>query len=93
MEVKNDLTEKGGVFYIEENGQRIATMTYVFAGPKRFIIDHTLVNPGQEGRGLGKQLVKAGVEFARQNGYKITPLCPYAKSVFDKTPEYQDTLF
>lgn len=93
MEVKNEFNEKRGVFFIEENGLRIATMTYTFAGPTKFIIDHTEVNPGNEGKGLGKLLVKAGVEFARANNYKIMPLCPYAKSVFDKTKEYQDVLF
>lgn len=93
MEVKNEFNDKKGTFYIEENGLRIATMTYVFSGPGKFIIDHTEVNPGNEGKGLGKLLVKAGVEFARNNGYKILPLCPYAKSVFDKTTEYKDVLY
>lgn len=93
MEVKNELNEKKGVFYIEENGNRIATMTYTFAGPDKFIIDHTEVNPGNEGKGLGKLLVKAGVDFAREHHYKIMPLCPYAKAVFDKTTEYKDVLF
>ena len=37
-------------------------------------------------------LAKA-VEFARQNNIKIMPLCPFAKSVFDKVAEYQDVLF
>lgn len=93
MEVKNEFTDKKGTFYVEDNGQRIAVMEYTFAGPGKFIIDHTVVNPGNEGKGLGKLLVKAGVEFARKNGYKIIPLCPYAKSVIDKTPEFQDVLF
>lgn len=92
MEVKNEMTERRGVFYIEDQGQRIATMTYRFTAPNRLTIDHTVVNPGNEGKGLGKQLVQAGVDFAREHGYKIEPLCPYAKSVFDKTPDYGDVL-
>ena len=32
------------------------------------------------------------IEFARNKAIKILPLCPFAKSVFDKTPEYQDLL-
>ncbi|HXV07404.1 MAG TPA: N-acetyltransferase [Burkholderiales bacterium] len=32
------------------------------------------------------------MEWARANGRKLMPLCPFAKSVFDKTPEYRDVL-
>ena len=93
MEIKQQDDGKKGLFYLEENGKQLATMTYVHAGDTRIIIDHTEVNPGNEGKGLGKLLVKAGVDFAREKHYKIMPLCPYAKSVFDKTPEYKDVLF
>jgi len=92
MEVQHTTNEKNGRFFLEEDGQEIAFMTYVFAGDDKFIIDHTVVNPDQEGKGLGKKLVKAGVEFAREKGYKIIPLCPYAKSVIEKTTEYHDIL-
>ncbi len=93
MELKSDYNEKNGTFYLEENGKRQAEMTYVFAGTGKIIIDHTEVFPGNEGKGLGKQLVKAAVDFARGNGLKILPVCPYAKSVMEKTPEYADVLF
>lgn len=92
MEVKHSHNETKGFFYIEENGKRLAIMTYVFAGDSKFIIDHTEVYPGSEGKGLGKLLVKTAVDFARGKNYKVLPLCPYAKKVFDKTPEYQDVL-
>lgn len=93
MEVKHENNSKNGTFFIEENAERIAFMTYVFAGNDKFIIDHTVVNPNHEGKGLGKQLVKAAVDFAREKGLKILPLCPYAKKVFEKVTDYQDVLF
>jgi uncharacterized protein len=93
MEVKQRSENNKGAFYIEDNGKEVATMTYVFAGENRFIIDHTVVDPAYEGKGLGKQLVKAGVEFARKNNYHVIPLCPYAKKVFERTAEYNDVLF
>ena len=92
MEVKTLITERKGFFYIEENGKRIAEMVFSFAGDTKFIIEHTEVDPSCEGRGLGKILVKKAVDFAREKNYKIIPLCPYAKKVFDKTPEYGDVL-
>jgi len=93
MEVKHSNAERNGVFYIEENGVRQAEMTYVWANTDKFIIDHTEVFPGNEGKGLGKILVQAAVDYARANNFKIMPLCPFAKKVFDKTPEYADVRF
>lgn len=93
MELKHNFNEKNGRFWIEEDGKELAEMTYVFAGETKFIIEHTEVFSGNEGKGLGKQLVKAAVDFAREKGFKILPLCPYAKAVFEKTPDYSDVLF
>ena len=44
------------------------------------------------GKGIGAKLVRAAVEWARQENVKLMPLCPYAKSVFGKTPDYSDVL-
>ncbi len=93
MEIKHLINDKNGSFFIEENGNQIAVMTIVFAGETKFIIDHTEVQPGNEGKGLGKLLLNAVVNYAREKSYKILPLCPFAKSVFDKTTNYNDVLF
>jgi uncharacterized protein len=92
MDVKQkDNTEKG-MFYIEQDGKLVAEMTYVWAGTDRIIIDHTAVNEVLKGKGAGKQMVTKAVEFAREKGIKIIPLCPFAKSVFDKVTEFKDVL-
>lgn len=92
MEVKHQNTSSKGSFFIEETGKRLAEMTYSKAGDKLLIIDHTEVSEALKGKGAGKQLVHASVEFARQNNIKILPLCPFAKSVFEKVKEYSDVL-
>lgn len=89
--LQNDSLNKGS-FYIEQDAKVVARMTYTWAGTDRFIIDHTEVGPELKGKGAGKQLVTAAVEFARKKGVKIIPLCPFAKSVFDKVPEFHDVL-
>ncbi len=92
MEIKFDQTGNKGAFFIEENGKRLADMTFSKAGDTRIIIEHTEVNDVLRGKGVGKQLVSAAVDYARKNNLKILPLCSFAKSVFDKAEEFQDVL-
>jgi predicted GNAT family acetyltransferase len=82
-----------GSFYIEEAGTVLAEMTYSMAGTELMIIDHTEVSDALRGKNVGYQLVHTAVEYARTNHIKILPLCPFAKSVFDKKgAEFADTL-
>ena len=92
MDIQHSDDGKKGKFYIEQDGEQLAEMTYVWAGNK-FIIDHTEVSHRLAGKGIGKQLVQKAVEFARTKHIKIMPLCPFAKAVFDKTEAYNDVLF
>lgn len=90
--VKLEINDKNGYFYIEVNGKTEAKMTFVFAGSDKIIIDHTEVNEGNNGKGYGKIMVAKAVEFAREKNIKIIPLCPFAKSVINKTVDFQDIL-
>ncbi len=92
MEVQIKEIGSKGIFYIEENGEKLAEMTYSKAGETLIIIDHTEVSEKLKGLGAGKELVRAAVDFARERTIKIFPLCPFAKAVFDKKPEYGDVL-
>ena len=91
-EVALKINGNKGAFYIEVNGKQEAIMTFVFTGEDKIIIDHTEVNEGNNGKGFGKKMVIKAVEYAREKGIKIIPLCPFVKSVFDKVPEFSDVL-
>jgi len=92
MEIEHINNETKGFFRVVEDGKEAGRMTYSWAGEKKFIIDHTEVDAAFNGRGVGKKMVLAAVEYARKNELKIIPLCPFAKSVFDKTEEIRDVL-
>lgn len=92
MEVKRQDDGKKGAFAAMENEVQAGLMTYTWAGNDKFIIDHTEVNPDFSGQGVGKKMVMAAVEFAREKDLKIIPLCPFSKSVFDKEMEIRDVL-
>ncbi len=69
-----------------------AEMTYTRAGEHLIIIDHTSVPDALRGRGLGAILVHRAVEDARAAGKTIIPLCPFAKSQFDRHADWSDVL-
>ncbi|HLP22301.1 MAG TPA: GNAT family N-acetyltransferase [Chitinophagales bacterium] len=92
MQIQLEQEGNKGAFYVEENGKRLAEMTFSKAGENLIIIDHTEVSDALRGTGAGKKLVTTAVEYAREHKVKILPLCPFAKSVFDKTPEFADVL-
>ena len=93
MTVKHEIIDQKGAFFIDEEHERIAEMTYSIAGPDKFIIDHTEVDDRYRGQQLGLQLVKAAVEYARTEKKKVMPLCPFAKKMFDTHAEFQDVLW
>lgn len=90
--IKLDSNNQKGSFSYVVDGKTEAKMTFVFAGNDKLIIDHTEVNPGNNGKGYGKKLVESAVTFALEKNLKIIPLCPFAKSVFDKNPELRNVL-
>ncbi|WP_421896914.1 GNAT family N-acetyltransferase [Marinoscillum sp.] len=92
MEVKQEETGHKGSFYVEQEDQRLAEMTYSWAGNDRIIIDHTEVSDKLRGMGVGLRLVEQAVTFAREKGISIIPLCPFARSVFNKKSDWKDVL-
>lgn len=92
MEIQREEDGHRGTFFIEKDGERAALMTYVKAGKERMIIDHTEVGESVRGTGAGKQLVRAGVSYARGEGLRVVPLCPFAKAIIEKEEELQDVL-
>ncbi len=67
-----------------------AEMTYRKAADGTITIDHTGVPPDYEGRGIASRLVNKAIEDAREQGFKITPLCSYVVAQFRRHPEWAD---
>ena len=90
-EILHERAGTRGAFVIRREGEVLAQMTYTVGGAMA-IIDHTDVDERLRGTGAGARLVGAAVEWARAEKKEIMPLCPFAKSVFDKTPNFGDVL-
>lgn len=78
-------------FYVGEDEQNAqAVITFKQVDNNEIDIDHTGVADELGGQGLGKQLVEAVVNYARENNLKIIASCPFAKNVLEKNEDYQD---
>lgn len=92
MDMQRTENNNKGMFYVGDVNAPLAGMYYHMVSPKKMIIDHTEVSDELRGKNVGYQLVKASVDYARANNIKIVPVCPFAKSVFQKREELRDVL-
>lgn len=76
-------------FYAVLDGEE-AELTYTYTEDDVLDLDHTFVPPSQRGKGVADQLVKAGLEFAKSQDYKVIPSCPVVEAYVQRHPEYQD---
>ncbi|WP_319205358.1 GNAT family N-acetyltransferase [uncultured Ilyobacter sp.] len=90
MEVLHNENKK--MFYIEKDGLIIAELTYVYGGEGKIAINHTYVEPEYRGDGLAQKLAVESIKYARENNFKIIPVCSFAVTFFRKHEEYADVL-
>jgi predicted GNAT family acetyltransferase len=92
MDIKQKDNAVNGMFYVEQAGDVVALMSYTWIAPDRLSINHTEVDDVLKGTGAGKKMVSSAVDFAREKGIKIIPMCSFAKSVFEKVDAFKDVL-
>ena len=88
IDFTNNLTDKQ--FQAEVEGH-LAIIRYEPQGGT-LVMTHTEVPQELGGKGVGSQLVQAALDFARNEGLKVEPVCPFIKAYIDKHDEYQSLL-
>lgn len=60
--------------------------------PDGKVLDYksTFVPPELRGQNIANELVKAGLEYARKNGYKVIPSCSFVRAYIERHPEHND---
>ncbi len=72
-------------------GEVLAVAEYRLNG-KTIAFTHTEVPPAIEGCGVGATLVRAALEHAREQGYRVIPECPFVAQFIHRHAEYADLL-
>ena len=90
MEIQREEHGKRGAFFIDEEGEWIAEMTYLKSGDGEITIDHTEVDKKLRAENIAEDLVAATVAYARENGLKIKSTCSYATKVLKENADFQD---
>jgi len=63
---------------------------FTYPGPGIISANHTRVPEAMGGRGVAGALLNFMLDDARQNGFKIVPVCPYVRGQYAKHPEWAD---
>lgn len=94
MTYQNERNGNGGIISIHtENQQEIGRCTYTILPEESIlIISYVLVHKPFEGKGVGKFLVQSAIHFAKENNWKVSPHCSYARSVMKRMTNIEDIL-
>lgn len=81
-----------GAFFIEQNGQRVAELTYGRTSAALVNIDHTEVDSSLKGQGVARKLLDAAVRWARETNTQLSATCSYATAQFARDTSLRDVL-
>ena len=78
-------------FEIDLGNGSFAIAEYTLPAGK-IMFTHTEVPPEHEGKGIGSNLIRAGLAAARERGLKVIPICPFFAAYVRKHAAVQDLL-
>lgn len=90
--IHKDNKDINGYFRAVADKEILGTVTYKWIEDGVLEIDHAEVKAENEGEGIGQQLVKSVIDFAKKENIKIKPECPFAKAVIDKMQDIDDVI-
>ena len=87
-----DNGQHGEFFSVNDAGQRIAEISYVWSGEHKIIANHTWVDDSLRGQGVARKLLDVLVAFARKKNLKIIATCSYVVVMFKRDKSLADVV-
>lgn len=85
LEVRNNTSENRFEVTL---GDTIGQVAYYLEG-KSIVFVHTEVPREYGGQGIADKMADVALEYAKAEGLKVVPLCPFITSYIRRHPEYQ----
>lgn len=76
-------------FELDVNNDELAHLDYRRDGDT-LVYHHTFVPEAARGRGHAATIVRAGLDYARDNNFKVVPSCSYVAGFIDRNPEFSE---
>ena len=78
------LPERSRFEVAEPSGSAVLTYTL---GDDEVVLEHTVVPPELEGRGVGSVLVRAALSWAAQQHLAVVPQCTFVRGFLERHPD------
>lgn len=78
-------------FELEVDGHT-AFIEFIIDKDKVMYLTHTEVPNALGGKGVGKNIVEQALNYIKDNGYTLAPLCPFVAAYLKRNPEWKDIL-
>lgn len=82
MEIIHRNNANDGIFIAKDGEVEKGYIQYDWIDEKMLAVMHTVVVPAYRGQGVAKELLDTVAAFARDNQYRIRPICSYAVKMF-----------
>ena len=68
---------------------KLSKLDYIQDG-KNFVITHVGVYPDHRGQGLAGKIVETALQYARENSFRVLPMCSYAAAYIRRNPQHME---
>ena len=85
----HDNGELGEFFLLDEQGKKIAKLTYFYETPDTINANHTFVDDSLRGQGVADNLYQALIHFIQAKKLTLHPTCSYIVRKWERTQSAQ----
>ena len=69
-----------------------AFIEFILSNENIMFLTHTEVPVSLEGKGVGSAIVSKTLEYIREKGYTLAPLCPFVAAYVKRHPDWKSIL-